>query len=109
KELDDLGVKKPFDIAFDAEGNAFVTGTESDNVVKLDPEGNLLKTFPGFSRPMGIISNSQGEQWVSNSRLIDLPCPDKNVDNEADPSVANIDANDVVTTYTGGGVWIPWG
>lgn len=111
-ELDDIGVTKPFDVAFGADGNTYVTGTASDNVAILGPDGTPLADSPltGFKRPMGITSTSNGELWVANSGLIDLPCPDKDVTADPPPSVSHIDpATHAVTTFSGGGLLIPWG
>ncbi|MDZ7733207.1 MAG: hypothetical protein U5R31_08865 [Acidimicrobiia bacterium] len=111
-EMDDLGVRKPFDVDFDLDGNTYVTGTESDNLAIIGPDGNPLPDSPigGFHRPMGIASNSQGELWVANSGLVDLPCPTKNVEVEPPPSVSLVrDGGASVTTFEGGGVFIPWG
>lgn len=111
RELTGLGLEKPFDIAHDLQGNAYVTGTRSDNVAILRPDGTPLRPplTGAFSRPMGIAANAAGEMWVSNSNVIDLPCPDLSLDPGPKPSVTHIAADGTTTTYTGGGLTIPWG
>lgn len=111
RPLTDIGVEKPFDMAFGADANTYVTGTASDNVAVLQPDGTPTPDSPlaGFHRPMGIIENSHGELWVANSGLVDLPCPDKDVDAEPPPSLGHIDTDGTVTMFGGGGLLIPWG
>jgi hypothetical protein len=75
--ITDPDLEKPFDIAFDLSGNAWVTGTNSDNIMAFDDTGNRLVDFDlgTGSKPMGIASDSRGYVWVSLSAKIDLPCP----------------------------------
>ena len=110
RTIDDIGVSKPFDVAIGSDGNAYVTGTASDNVVVLSPEGQVVRTYGGFHRPMGIVADDAGELWISNSGLIDLPCPTKNTDFTPPPSLGHIDpVTGTATTHLGGGLTIPWG
>jgi hypothetical protein len=112
RSLTDLGVSKPFDVAFGSDGNAYVTGTASDNVAVVGPDGTPVagSPFGGYHRPMGITADSTGSLWIANSGLVDLPCPDKHVDAVPPPSLGFIDpATGERTTFTGGGLVIPWG
>ncbi|MCH7948952.1 MAG: hypothetical protein IH875_00545 [Candidatus Dadabacteria bacterium] len=82
--LDDMGdflIIKPFDIAIDVDGNAWVTGNESNSVIAFDTDGNLIRSVTGtlasdagIISPMGVASDSLGNIWVSNSGIIRAPC-----------------------------------
>ena len=110
RNISGIGVQKPFDVAFGSDGNTYVTGTESNNVVVLGPSGQVQKTYTGFNRPMGITSDADGDLWVANSGLVDLPCPTKDVQAVPPPSLGFVDpATGQATTYSGGGLAIPWG
>ncbi|MCC5954284.1 MAG: hypothetical protein JJU45_19520 [Acidimicrobiia bacterium] len=110
RSLTDLGVQKPFDVAFGADGNAYVTGTASDNVAVLRPDGTPAgEPLEGFLKPMGIAADSGGELWVANSGVVDLPCPDLDPATDAPYSVGHIDGAGNVTTFDGGGLDSPWG
>lgn len=69
--------EKPFDIAFDTFGNAWVSGTLSDNIMAFSPDGTRIREYDlgSDSKPMGVASDSLGNVWVSLSGQIDLPCP----------------------------------
>ncbi len=107
----DLGVEKPFDVAFGSDGNAYVTGTFSNNVAVADPGGSLVKTYEGmFNRPMGIAADDDGNLWIADSGIVDLPCPNKSVEAVLPHTVGFIDpASGAATTFSGGGLVIPWG
>lgn len=111
RELTGLGLERPFDIAHDLQGNAYVTGTRSDSVAVLRPDGTPLRPplTGAFSKPLGIAANSLGEVWVANSNVIDLPCPDLDLHPGPHPSVTHVAPDGTTTTYTGGGLTIPWG
>jgi streptogramin lyase len=116
--IEDERLDKPFDIAFNTSGNAWVTSTNSDQVFAFDPNGNALRgspwDLPSGSRPMGIASDSRGYVWVSVSGRIELPCPDER--NQTPPSMAPAVAlfnergeRSPAGGFTGGGLTIPWG
>ncbi|WP_035799963.1 NHL repeat-containing protein [Kitasatospora mediocidica] len=69
---------KPFDIAVDPAGQAWVTGNGSESVVMLSPDGTPTRsvTGGGLSKPLGIASDSLGNLWVANSGVVPLPCED---------------------------------
>ncbi|MEM7588103.1 MAG: hypothetical protein AAF560_32245 [Acidobacteriota bacterium] len=128
---------KPFAIAIDPEGNAWVTnnaGNEQDgSVIKLSVDGKLLGSVgyeDGIQRPLGISSDSQGNVWVSNSQVISLPCIDSEVTQDycfsksndtgvecpltpGLPSITRLvtsESGEIQSqTFTGGGLYIPWG
>ena len=72
----DIAVKKPFDVAFGSDGNAYVTGTESDNLAVLRPDGTPApgSPFGGFASDGDHVE--QPRRTVDrNSGLVHLPCP----------------------------------
>ncbi len=117
RQLTGLGIQKPFDIAFNARGQAFVTGNGSSSVAALNPDGRPALPAPitggGLSKPLGIAADTHGDMWVSNSAAIDLPCPASNDTQHSNvPSVTLIRSNGKVapgSPFTGGGLTIPWG
>jgi hypothetical protein len=80
---------KPFDVAFDTRGHAWVT-VNNENPVSSDPDaqagvvfelapdgsiiGDPITTDAGIWRPMGIATDSRGNVWVSNSGIMNPPC-----------------------------------
>jgi hypothetical protein len=110
-----LGVVKPFDIAFNGRGQAFVTGNGSNSVAMLNPDGTPTSRSPitqgGFDKPLGIAADSRGNMWVSNSAQVSVPCPDGNLTRTGRYSVSLIASNGVPrrTPFTGGGLRMPWG
>jgi hypothetical protein len=120
QNISGLGLDQPFDAAINTGGQAFVTGTVSDNVAVLEPDGTPAAGSPissaegGFDRPMGIASDSKGNQWVANSGAVSLPCPEiKSIQlGEGSLSLIDDDGTPVTSpgdTFTGGGLTIPWG
>ena len=71
-----FGWSRPFGIATDDDGNAYVGGNGSANVVKLGPDGEVLDRIQGggLHRPMGLATDSRGNVWVSNSTWVVAPC-----------------------------------
>jgi len=115
RTIGDLGITKPFDIAFNHDGAAFVTGVGSDDVAMLDPDGTPARapiTGGGLNHPLGITADSAGYLWVANSAFADLPCPTLDGVGSAGGSVTLLapDGSVVSTTpFTGGGLTLPWG
>ena len=72
-------ISKPFDIAFNRRGQAFVTGNGSNGVAVLSPNGRAALpraiTGGGLSKPLGIAADIEGNMWVANSDFTDVPCP----------------------------------
>jgi hypothetical protein len=115
---------KPFGLAIDAQGNAWVTGSLNSALAVIGPDGNVIGVIPPndsrgktqLSRPMGNASDSQGNIWVANSDFMDVPCPPDNPDlgPATAPSVALFLARSgrqphPDSPFTGGGITIPWG
>ncbi len=65
-----IGLQKPFDLAFNASGDAFVTGNGNSEVAILGPDGRPLSGSPisggGLARPLGIAADGGGNMWVAN-------------------------------------------
>lgn len=76
--ITDPALVKSFDVAFDTDGRAWVSGTNSDNILAFDANGNRLVVLDlgTDAKPMGVASDSRGNVWVSLSGQIELPCPD---------------------------------
>jgi hypothetical protein len=110
-----LGIEKPFDIAFNGRGQAFVTGNGSNTVAMLNPDGTPTSRSPitqgGFDKPLGIAADSHGNMWVSNSAQVSVPCPDGNLTRTGPYSVSLIASDGVPRPkpFTGGGLAMPWG
>jgi hypothetical protein len=117
RSLTGLGLEKPFDIAINDAGQAFVTAVGNDSVAMLNPDGSPTPRSPiragGLNRPMGIAVDSRGNMWVANSGLIDLPCPDAAPSLSTRGGSLTLIGRDGVperpTAFTGGGLTIPWG
>jgi hypothetical protein len=110
------GIEKPFDIAFNLAGQAFVTGNDSDSVAMLNPDGTPARspiTGGGLSQPLGIAADTHGNMWVSNPGVLDVPCPNGGIPTTPTPgSVTLIRSNGELgsdTPFTGGGLTLPWG
>lgn len=117
-------VVKPFGIAIDHQGNAWVTGNLNSTLAVFGPNGDLIDVIPPegpggrthLSRPMGVASDSRGNIWVSNSDWVDVPCPPARPDlgPGTDPSIALFLRHPnrqphVGSPFTGGGLTVPWG
>jgi hypothetical protein len=115
-------LEKPFDIAFDGNNVAWVSGTGSDNIMAFAADGTKLREYAlgASSMPMGVATDSQGNIWVSLSGEIDLPCPPpitKPPATYAGVAMVNLDGVQLNTRpeppmsdYTApGGLTIAWG
>jgi sugar lactone lactonase YvrE len=116
---------KPFGIAIDHQGNAWVTGSRNDTLAVIGPDGKVLEVIPPVGpggrivlrRPMGNASDSRGNIWVSNSDFMDVPCPpspEPDLGRANHPSIALFLRDPVRkphagSPFTGGGLTIPWG
>lgn len=106
---------RPFDVAVNQKGWAFVTLNDRDAVAVLKPDGTPAKHSPlegPFDQPMGIASDSRGSMWVASSASLRVPCPDGFLTPESTGgSIALIDRNGrtVKGPFAGGGLTIPWG
>lgn len=128
-------IEKPFGIAIDKNGRAWVSSNYNNSIVGLNPDGSVFRTLQNgvdeIIRPMGIASDSLGNVWVANSGVVDPPCkvkpsdPDQEgdslfdtIDNLPDDfqgddaSVALIRRDGRLSRrspYKGGGLIMPWG
>jgi len=129
-DSDETIVVAPFDVAIDTDGNAWVTGNETANVAKFDPDGNLIFNVSGdqaaeagFKKPMGVATDTFGNAWVANSGFVTAPCDGNSVPGllafivlTFDPDFMNPDASLIKVTsdgeaepFKGGGMLMPWG
>ena len=110
-----LAIEKPFDIAFNGRGQAFVTGSASSSVQMLNPDGTSALPAPitagGIDRPMGIAPDIEGNMWVANSGFANVPCPKGGPPPRGHTgSIARISSDGTsATEFTGGGLTNPWG
>ena len=116
---------KPFGIAIDHQGNAWVTGSRNSTQAVIGPDGKVIEVIPPvgpggrtvLSRPMGNAADSRGNIWVSNSNFMDVPCP-----NTPTPDLGPANSPSIAlflrhpdrkphagSPFTGGGLTIPWG
>jgi len=118
KSIRDPNLDKPFDIAFNRSGKAFISGTLSDTVGMYHPDGTPTALSPltggGLNFPMGVAADRRGNVWVANSGVINLPCPGNTIDFEdRGGSVTLIGRKGQVRSpdsgFTGGGAKVPWG
>ncbi len=118
KTIQDPNLDKPFDIAFNKQGIAFVSSTLSDKVGMYHPDGTPTARSPitggGLNYPMGVASDTRGDIWVANSGLINLPCPGNTLSfANRGGSVTLISPDGRVLSpskgFTGGGAKVPWG
>lgn len=127
-ELPDEPLLKPFALAIDPKGRAWVTGNRAGYVPNVDPAGRIYRVSPDgivetlpyvggdnkpvLSWPMGISGDSKGNMWVSNSDRVNVPCvtPLDPKDGGGAPSIALYPAdNSLPQKFGGGGLTIPWG
>lgn len=112
---------KPFGIALDLRGNAWITDNFNNTVSIVSPRGHLLNTLPGtylgktvLTHPVGDAVDSKGNIWVANSDWLDVPCPDTpNVGAGTNPSITLYPMDSRApykgSPFTGGGLTVPWG
>jgi hypothetical protein len=103
---------KPFAIAIDPKGHAWVTGNRSDELYVVSANGHVktVNTHGLLSWPMGISTDSEGNMWVSNSDAVNVPCVTPLDRMQGTPSVVLFPADgSAPTRFSGGGLTIPWG
>lgn len=118
---------KPFAIAIDRTGRAWVTANKAGSgdgrfaagrVYRISSDGSVERLpdkdkhgFPVLSWPMGISSDSKGNMWVSNSDAVNVPCVTPLDPQRGDgPSIALYAADGgYPVKFEGGGLTIPWG
>lgn len=109
-----IGLEKPFDIAFNASGQAFVTGNGNSKVAMLGADGSLLRTIEGggLNRPLGIAVDSRGYMWVANSATVPIPCgPNTGTPTGEGGAVLIKPDGELARSqpFRAGGMTIPWG
>ena len=118
------GQMKPFAIAIDDQGNAWVTGNLSSTLAVISPDGRNVDVIgpvdkshrAQIRRPMGVASDSKGNIWVANSDWVDGPClgGKPQLGPGTKPSVALFlrgpnRSPDPDLPFRGGGLTVPWG
>jgi sugar lactone lactonase YvrE len=112
--------ERPFADALDAQGNLVVTGNASNSVAELAPDGKPLDmwTGGGLHLPMGVVVDSNGYAWVSNSRWVVAPCPGTRTAKEVsesepkgggDVTLIKTKGNSAPLKIEGAGLTNPWG
>ena len=104
---------KPFGLAIDPKGRAWVTGDKANALYIVSPNGSVqaVPTNGLLSWPMGIAGDSSGNMWVSSSGRVDTPCVTPlDTAQTGNPSVVLFPADGSrPRRFTGGGITIPWG
>jgi hypothetical protein len=104
---------KPFGLAIDPQGRAWVTGNKANTVYVINRDGNVQSVPTGglLTWPMGIAGDSNGNMWVSSSGRVDTPCVTPlDTSQNGSPSVVLFPADgSAPQQFTGGGLTIPWG
>ena len=62
-------LRKPYGIVFGPDGNVYVAGYDSDNIVSFDRDGNYLGVFTSHNsidKPSGLAWGSDGNLYVAN-------------------------------------------
>ena len=130
--MDNPLLYRPFSIAIDTSGNAWVSSNGNDSVLGFDPDGNLLHAFngteatdAGINFPMGVATDNLGNVWVANSGIIQPPCDGRDLPSlidilfltldpgftgaNASVSMIGPDGSSIAGPFKGGGLLIPWG
>ena len=122
---------RPFDIAIDTNGNAWVSSNGTNSLYQFDKDGNILNSITGpeaedagIMLPMGVAKDSLGNVWVSNSGIIRIACDEQDFPGffeivaltlapgfmGENASVAMVYSNGTVNgPFKGGGLLVPWG
>lgn len=132
-DMDNPLLFKPFDIAIDLNGNAWVTSNGNHSIFAFDPNGNLIHSLTetaasdaGIFLPMGIASDSLGNIWVANSGITQIACDGTDLPTMIEILAITLDPdfdgkNASVTMirpdgtpaegapFKGGGLLVPWG
>lgn len=111
-----LSIEKPFDIAFNGRGQAFVTGNGSNAVEMLNADGTPALPAPitggGIDKPLGIAADIEGNVWVADSGFADVPCPQGSPpkhNHSGSITLISSSGEAQPRQFTGGGLTAPWG
>lgn len=130
-ETDTELLMRPFDIAIDINGNAWVSSNGNDSLYQFDKEGNIINSLTGtdaedagIKLPMGVATDTLGNVWVSNSGIVRIACDGQDFPGffevvaltlapgfmGENASVAMIDSDGNPSgPFKGGGLFVPWG
>lgn len=112
---DDTPNLKPFAIAIDPDGRAWVTGNQSAEVYRISADGTVEvvdSSSVDLSWIIGISGDSKGNMWVSSSDAVKLPCADPFDPQEGNqPSIVLFPADGSAPKQitSEGGLTLPWG
>lgn len=114
-----VGLQRPFGIAVNASGTAFVASNGNSSVVVLGPDGRPTAASPvtgsGLDRPLGIAVDSRGYVWIANSAKIVPPCKGGSLTIEGGPQQGSVTLLGPDGTparrrpIEGAGLLTPWG
>lgn len=111
----ELPLLKPFAIAIDPQGRAWVTGNEAQEIYIVSADGTVEtvdSSAVSVSWPMGISGDSQGNMWVSSSDTVNVVCR-TSLDSQGGqtPSVIFYPADGSTPQQFSniGGLTVPWG
>jgi len=111
----DSPLLKPFALAVDPQGRAWVTGNKAQQIYILSDDGSVETVDSSavtVSWPMGISGDSRGNMWVSSSDAINIPCIDPlDPQGGGNPSIIFYPAGGGKPQQFAnvGGLTIPWG
>jgi len=130
-ETDTELLMRPFDIAIDTNGNAWVSSNGNNSLYQFDKEGNILNFLTGtdaedagIKLPMGVATDTLGNVWVSNSGIVRIACDGQDFPGffelvaltlapgfmGENASVTMIDSDGNPSgPFKGGGLIAPWG
>ncbi|WP_421654757.1 hypothetical protein ACONUD_05875 [Microbulbifer harenosus] len=106
---------KPFAIAIDPKGRAWVTGNNSGEVYMLTVDGDIQvkdTSMVDISYPIGISGDSKGNMWVNSTSGVRIPCVDPYEPQDGpNPSIVFFpaDGGEPMQIINQGGLGLPWG
>jgi len=112
---------RPFDVSVTATGSAWFSDNGRSLAFELDANGNLLNVSDPqapITKPLGIAVDQQGNVWISNTGVLNIPCYANGETQDygdlvPDPqhtSVTKLDSQGhLLANVTGGGITLPWG
>jgi hypothetical protein len=112
---------KPFGVAVDLAGNAWITKNRSSTVTIFSPEGRVIKTIPSvyqgttiITHPIGNAPDIEGNMWVATPDYLDAPCPTRKMLGTAKHGSITMFQMDTQEPYpgspfTGGRAILLWG
>ena len=116
---------RPFGVTIAPDHRVWVASNNNATIVPFNPDGSVdlddVVAGEPINQPMGVASDSNGNIWVANSGAVRPPCGtgqnDTMLSDEDAVAESPIDgasatvimANGDLHTFTGGGIFMPWG